>query len=258
LLKSESIWVEYGNNLITGIRTLVVYVWVIMATVVLGMVAICLSLVSPTSDPVHLVARFWARSILFVSGISVEVRGISEIDPDRSYIYMSNHLSNFDIPVLLARLPVQFRWLAKAELFRIPLFGRAMRGAGYISIDRFNRKSAFASIEKAASRIQQGVSVMIFPEGTRSRDGCLQSFKKGGFVLAVDSKVPVVPLVIQGTQTIMPKGGRLIYPNPVVLQICRPIETTGYSRGTKEKLMARVRRVIRDQYAVNADGGGPC
>jgi 1-acyl-sn-glycerol-3-phosphate acyltransferase len=244
--------------LIIGIRTLVVYIWVILATLVLGIVAIGLSLVLPTSDPVHLVARLWARSILIVSGIPVDVRGISEIDPDRSYIYMSNHLSNFDIPVLLAHLPVQFRWLAKAELFRIPLFGRAMRGAGYISIDRFDRKSAFASIEEAANRIRQGVSVMIFPEGTRSRDGCLQSFKKGGFVLAVDSKVPVVPLVIRGTQTIMPKGSRLIHPNPVELQICQPIATSDYSRETKEKLMATVHRVIREHCAGDAHGGGAC
>lgn len=258
MLKPESIWVEYGCNVIIGLRTLLVYVWVILATVAYGCVAICLSLVLPTSDPVHLVARAWARSILIVSGISVDVRGVSEIDPDHSYVYMSNHLSNFDIPVLLAYLPVQFRWLAKAELFRIPLFGRAMRGAGYISIDRFDRRSAFASIEEAAGRIRQGVSVMIFPEGTRSHDGCLQRFKKGGFVLAVDSKVPVVPLVIQGTRAIMPKGSRLIHPNPVTLTICPPIETTGYSRETKEQLMASVHKAINDHYSGDPQGAGVC
>ena len=256
--KPESIWVECGNNLFIGIRTLIVYVWVILATVVLGILAILMSLLLPTSDPVHLVARIWARSIMVASGISVDVRGAAEIDPNRSYVYMSNHLSNFDIPVLLAYLPVQFRWLAKAELFRIPIFGRAMRGAGYISIDRFNRESAFASIDEAADRIRQGVSVMIFPEGTRSRDGNLQSFKKGGFVLAVDSGVPIVPLVIQGTQTIMPKGSRLIYPNPVTLTICPPIETTGYSRDTKEQLMMSIHKVIGDHYTGNPDGGGSC
>jgi 1-acyl-sn-glycerol-3-phosphate acyltransferase len=99
---------------------------------------------------------------------------------------------------------------------------------------------------------------MIFPEGTRSRDGCLQSFKKGGFVLAVDSKVPVVPLVIRGTQTIMPKGSRLIHPNPVELQICRPIATSDYGRENKEKLMATVHRVIREHYAGDVHGGGTC
>lgn len=258
MLKSESIWVQYGNILIIAIRTLIVYVWVVLATVVCGSCTIILSLLLPSSDPAHLVARAWARSILIVSGISVDVRGLAEIDPSRSYVYMSNHLSNFDIPVLLAHLPVQFRWLAKAELFRIPLFGRAMRGAGYISIDRFNRDSAFASIDEAAAKIQQGVSVMIFPEGTRSRDGRLQPFKKGGFVLAVDSTVPIVPLVILGTQTIMPKGSRLIYPNPVELMIQSPIETRGYTRETKAQLMADVHQVISDNYPDGPMGGETC
>lgn len=258
MLKSESIWVESGNILITTIRTLLVYVWVVLSTVVCGTLAIILSLLLPGSDPAHLVARAWGRSILMVSGISVEVQGVAEIDPSRSYVYMCNHLSNFDIPVLLAHLPVQFRWLAKAELFRIPLFGRAMRGAGYISIDRFNRSSAFASIDEAAAKIQQGVSVMIFPEGTRSRDGSLLPFKKGGFVLAVDSGVPIVPLVIQGTQTIMPKGSRLVHPNPVKLMIRTPIETGAYTRETKEQLMADVRKVISDRYADFPRDGGEC
>ena len=117
--------------------------------------------------------------ILFVSRIKVTVKGISNIDPSKSYIFMPNHQSNFDIPVLLGCLPAQFRWLAKAELFRIPLFGRAMRGCGYISIDRSNRKSAFRSLQKAADTIRNGVSVLIFPEGTRSLDGKIRSFKKG-------------------------------------------------------------------------------
>lgn len=258
MLKSESIWVESGKILITAIRTLIVYVWVVLATVLFGSLAIVLSLLLPNSDPVHLVARAWARSILIVSGICVDVRGVAEIDPGRSYVYMCNHLSNFDIPVLLAHLPVQFRWLAKAELFRIPLFGRAMRGAGYISIDRFNRDSAFASIDEAAAKIQQGVSVMIFPEGTRSRDGSLLPFKKGGFVLAVDSGVPIVPLIVQGTQAIMPKGSRLVHPNPVELTIRPPIQTGDYNRETKEQLMVEVRKVIKDNYTGLPRGGGRC
>jgi 1-acyl-sn-glycerol-3-phosphate acyltransferase len=106
----------------------------------------------------------------------------------------------------VGRLPVQFRWLAKAELFKIPIFGRAMRGVGYISIDRSNRKSAFESLKQAALTIRNGTSVLIFPEGTRSRDGRILPFKKGGFVLAVDAGVPVVPIIIKGTGGSCPKG----------------------------------------------------
>jgi len=119
---------------------------------------------------------------------------------------MSNHQSNFDIPVLLAHLPVQFRWLAKAELFKIPIFSRAMRGAGYVRIDRFNRESAIQSIKEAAAKMKDGVSVMIFPEGTRSHDGSIRPFKKGGFVMAVDTGVPIVPVILQGTLPIMDKN----------------------------------------------------
>jgi 1-acyl-sn-glycerol-3-phosphate acyltransferase len=155
---------------------------------------------------------------------------------------MCNHQSNYDIPVLLGELPVQFRWLAKAELFKVPIFGRGMRGAGYISIDRFDRSSAFQSLDKAAATIKQGTSVMIFPEGTRSVDGKLLPFKKGGFVLAVDAGVPIVPLVISGTHDIMPKGRLLVRRQSVHVQIQPPIETSAYTRDNKDDLMARVRQ----------------
>jgi 1-acyl-sn-glycerol-3-phosphate acyltransferase len=161
---------------------------------------------------------------------------------------MCNHQSNFDIPVLLGCLPVQFRWLAKTELFKIPIFGRAMRGAGYVEIDRFNRESAFASIEEAARKMKNGVSVMIFPEGTRSRDGNIRPFKKGGFIMALDSGAPIVPIVIQGTWPIMAKSSLRINPGAVTMEIGEPIETTGYTRETKDDLIECVRNVICEGF----------
>jgi 1-acyl-sn-glycerol-3-phosphate acyltransferase len=161
---------------------------------------------------------------------------------------MCNHQSNFDIPVLLGCLPVQFRWLAKAELFKIPIFGRGMRSAGYISIDRFNQKSAFESISQAAQRIKGGVSVMIFPEGTRSTDGKIRPFKKGGFVLAVDAGVPIIPVVLHGTRAIMPKGRLRINHGQVVMDILSPVDTTGYTRDTKDELIEQVRNIICDKF----------
>ena len=193
-------------------------------------------------NAVHKVAQIWGRSILVVSGIHVEISGLENTRQLQSCIYMCNHQSNYDIPVLLGKLPVQFRWLAKAELFRIPLFGRSMRGAGYISIDRFDRTSAFQSLDRAAETIRQGTSVMIFPEGTRSADGKLQPFKKGGFVLAVDAGVPIVPVVISGTHEIMPKGRLMVRRQPVKVQVKPPIETSTYTRSTKAELMSQVRR----------------
>jgi 1-acyl-sn-glycerol-3-phosphate acyltransferase len=226
------------------IRTGYIFLWVVLTTIFWGTIAIIVSFFTRSGNPVHIIARIWARGILFISRIKVSVNGLGNIDPSQSYVYMSNHQSNFDIPVLLAYLPVQFRWLAKAELFRIPIFGRAMRGAGYVKIDRFNQKSAFESINEAARKMKNGVSIMIFPEGTRSLDGKIRPFKKGGFVMAVDSGVPIVPVILQGTRSIMEKTSLRVNTGEVSLNIETPIATSGFTRKNKEKLIESVRTVI--------------
>ena len=232
------------KSLLSILQTLTIVVWTILDTIVIGTLVIIVSLFSRTGNVAHLLARLWANAILWVSRARVTVSGVEKLDPQRSYIYMPNHQSNADIPLLLGRLPVQFRWLAKAELFKIPLFGRAMRGVGYISIDRSNRKSAFESLARAAETIRNGTSVLIFPEGTRSRDGRILPFKKGGFVLAVDSGVPIVPIVIHGTRNIVPKGHLMIRSAPVSMQILDPVETADYTRKTKDELLARIRKIL--------------
>ena len=230
------------------IRTLYITIWVCFATLVAGTTVIVLSFFVRSSNPLHRIARLWGKSILVVSRIKVSVKGLSNIDPSSPYIYMPNHQSNFDIPLLLGHLRVQFRWLAKKELFKIPIFGRAMRKAGYISIDRYNRESAFRSLEAAANEIKGGVSVLIFPEGTRSRDGKIRPFKKGGFVMAIDSGIPIVPVVITGTRAIMPKGKFRVYPGHISMIIHKPISTSTYTRETKEALMESVRHVICENF----------
>ena len=240
------------------IRTLYIAFWVVFSTLVLGLLVIFLSFFVRSGNPMHKIARFWGRSILIVSRIKVSVKGLSNIDRSKSYIYMSNHQSNFDIPVLLGYLKVQFRWLAKMELFKIPVFGHAMRKAGYISIDRNNRESAFESLKTAARKIKSGASVLIFPEGTRSRDGKIHPFKKGGFVMAVDSGVPIVPIVLTGTSSIMTKGSFRINPGKVSMIIHQPIQTSVYTRETKEALMERVRRVICDGLENIETGKSAC
>ncbi len=228
--------------------TAFVLVYVVLATIVMATVVIIVALFSRDGNTPHLVARAWAKSILFVSGIHVHVNGLENLNVGGSCILMPNHQSNFDIPVLLGCLPVQFRWLAKAELFKIPIFGRGMRGCGYISIDRSNRKSAFKSLTEAATKIRNGVSVLIFPEGTRSWDGKILPFKKGGFVLSVDAGVPIVPIVIFNTWSIMHKGTLLVRRRSVRMDILAPIPTSGYTRKTKDDLMDTVRSTICNAF----------
>jgi len=216
-----------------------------------SVITILTSFVSTDGETPHKVTRIWAKCILAASNIKVTVKGLSNLDRTGSYIYMPNHVSNFDIPVLQAYLPVQFRWLAKAELFKIPIFGYAMKRAGYISINRFDRKSAIQSLNKTSEIIRNGTSVIIFPEGTRSQNQNIQSFKKGGFVLAVDSGVPIIPIIIHGTWTIMQKKQILVKPGNVVLEIKKPIKTSDYTRETKDDLMEKIRNIILDSYKKN-------
>jgi len=228
--------------------TYLIYAWIVFVTAIFAIAVLFASLIDSKGVNPHKIAGIWARSILFGSRIKVRIRGLSNIDLSRSYIFMLNHQSFYDIPVILGHLPVQFRWLAKHELFKIPLFGIAMRRAGYISINRTNRRSAFKSLKKAAHIIRSGVSVVIFPEGTRSPDGRILPFKKGGFVLAIQSRVPIVPVIIQGTSAIMTKKRKKIIPGEVLIEVRAPILTTDYTFKTKEALMNRVKTVISEPF----------
>ncbi len=238
-------------------RTVFIYSGTLLLTFVFATAAIVAAIFSKTGDAPHKVGRVWARAILTFSGIDVSVKGADHIDPIRSSIVMVNHQSNFDIPVLLAHLPLQFRWLAKAELFKIPVFGRAMHGCGYISIDRSNRESAFRSLAKAADTIKKGTSVLVFPEGTRSLDGMIKPFKKGPFILAVDAGVPILPVIVNGTWSIMPKNRLRIKPSRVTLDILPPFETAGYDRTTKDELMDKTRDLLCQRFA-EVKGGPAC
>ena len=235
-------------------RTTIVVAWTIMATFFFGIISILASFMDQTGNMAHRVARIWAASILRISGIKVKIKGLKNINPSKSYIYMANHQSNFDIPVLSAYLPVQFRWLAKTELFKIPLFGLAMKRVGYIPIDRSDFRAAIISLKKAAETIRNGTSVVIFPEGTRSLDGQISEFKKGGFIMAIDSQIPIVPVVIHGTRAIMPKEALRIRPNNVLIEVKKPIPTSTFTRRKKDKLMAHVRKAICESFNKRVSG----
>lgn len=240
------------------IRNSIVILWTILVTAFMAVMLIMISFITSDSNTSHRIGRIWAKCILAFSNIKITVKGLSNLNSGSSYIFMPNHMSNLDIPVLQAYLPVQFRWLAKAELFKIPIFGYAMKRAGYISIDRSNRDSAIESLNKVAEIIRDGVSVIIFPEGTRSHTYNIQPFKKGGFILAVDSGVPIIPMIIHGTGKIMPKNQVSIKPGNVMLEISKPIESSNYTRETKNDLMKKVRNVILESFEKTKKNGLQC
>jgi 1-acyl-sn-glycerol-3-phosphate acyltransferase len=220
----------------------------IVATAFFSCLAIFVSLWNRDGDYSHVVGRIWAKTILLLSRVTVSVQGLHHLDAGATYIYMVNHQSMFDILVLQGYVSVQFRWLAKRELFQIPVFGPSMTRAGYISIDRSNRRMAHKSLLEAAQKIAQGVSVVIFPEGSRSRDGEIMPFKPGGFHLAVRAGQPIVPVAICGTHDVMPKGSLRISPGRVTVSINPPIETASYAKGDKSLLMETVRSVMKQDF----------
>jgi len=186
----------------------------------------------------------WAKTILFICGVKLEVRGIENINKDAPRIYMSNHQSYFDIFTLLAGLPVNFKFILKQELMRIPILGMAMKRAGYISIDREDNRKAILSVNMAADKIRNGASVLIFPEGTRSDDGIVMDFKKGGFHLALKSGCDIVPAAIIKSRDILPKGRLKINKGTIYLNIGKAIPVTDYSKRDMNLLTERVRDAV--------------
>jgi 1-acyl-sn-glycerol-3-phosphate acyltransferase len=203
----------------------------------------------PDADnKIHKVANLWAKILLFICNTRVKVIGTDNILYGKSQIFMANHQSDFDILISLAYIPAQFRWIAKKELFAIPIFGAAMRSAGYIEIDRSNHEKAMQSIDEAALRIRSGKSIMTFPEGTRSRDGEIKAFKQGAFHLAIKSGVPIVPVSIIGSGRIMPKRSLRIKPGQIKMVIGKPVEVKNYDIENRRELIAEVRKEIITNY----------
>jgi 1-acyl-sn-glycerol-3-phosphate acyltransferase len=198
---------------------------VALSFALLAPMAILLALITGSGDPAHNVGRLWGKFVLWGSRVKVEVTGQEHIPSGVPVVFASNHTSQFDIPILYQTLPVQFRFLVKKELFKIPLFGAAMRRTGYIPIDRTRGKAALQSLREAANRIREGTSVVVFPEGTRSPDGRLSSFKVGGMMLAIKAQCPVMPVAISGSHKILPKGSLRIRPGRVHVSVGRPVPT---------------------------------
>ncbi|MBM4314408.1 MAG: 1-acyl-sn-glycerol-3-phosphate acyltransferase [Deltaproteobacteria bacterium] len=228
----------------TMIRSALLVVIAVIVTAFMSVCAFLFPIISPGENKVHKIANLWARMLLWLTNTRVEVIGRENVLMNRPQIFMANHQSDFDILIVLAHIPGQFRWIAKKELFKIPVFGKAMRNAGYIEIDRQNHEKALMSLDEAAQKIREGKSVVTFPEGTRSRDGKIKPFKQGMFHLAIRSGVPIVPISIIGANEIMPKRTLTVRPGRITMIIDRPVEVTGYTLDTRGELIEKIRDII--------------
>ena len=220
---------------------------IILATIVFGTASLIVSFFDNTGVLQIRVARAWARTLLAVSGVRVQVEGLDRIDPSGSYVFISNHLSYMDTPVALSHIPAQFRFLAKRGLFRIPLLGTHLSRAGHIPVPREDPRAAVKTLQAAAEAIQRKkISMLIFPEGGRS-NGVLRAFKEGGAYIAIRAGVPVVPLVMIGTREILPLGGGIVLPGKVTLRILPPIDTSRMTLKDRGPLTEKLRELIRNE-----------
>ncbi len=227
------------------IRTLFTMITIFVMTIIIGISVILVGWVNPYSQAVNILGRIWSRSILWAAGAKVIVEGLENIDPNTSYVIMGNHQSHFDVPAIFCSVKtLTIRFFTKRELFSIPLFGWAMKFAGMIKIDRSNRKKAIESMNQAVDATHKGVSLVVFPEGTRSSDGEFQKFKKGGFVISIRGDIPILPVSVSGSRLILKKHTLKVDPGVIKIVFGKPVETKEYGQENKSDLIAKLQEII--------------
>jgi len=200
------------------------------------------------------ISRFWAWGILKLCGIRLAVQGLEGLDPNRQYIFIANHQSYIDIPVLVHALSqYQLRWIAKKELFWIPLFGWILWTSKHIIVDRSSLSKAMNSLSKARERIEKGISVVVFPEGTRSPHGDLLPFKRGGFLLAFKSQTAIVPVTLKGSGAVWSRGNWRIRSGEIAIVMGKPVSVDRYRAGDLKLLVNRVRAEIESHSHPQTD-----
>lgn len=224
--------------MISILRTLFTMLVLTVLTIVFAAIVVGAAVIGVPNRPgsvYDIIPRVWARSALWAAGVKVRAHGVEKLSPGGTYIFICNHLSLFDILALVGLLP-RHNFVAKAELFKIPVFGPGMRVLGTVPLERENQKAAFGSYDIAAGRIRDGSSVVVFPEGTRGTEYSIRRFKKGPFVLAIKAAAPVVPVVIYGTLEILPKGKLFLQPGFIDVYILDQVPTTGMTYDDRESL----------------------
>ena len=240
------------HTLFAGIRTFVLVPLFVLLTLLFAVFIIIYGAFRPAA-PIHdKILKVWSGLWLRIPPVHFDVEGTENVDPHQRYVVASNHLSMFDIPLLFRTLPLHGRFLAKKEVFKIPLVSQAMRTVGIIEINREKGGSSRQAINDGARiAAERGYSLLIFPEGTRSTDGELLPFHKGVFRIAIDTGLPLLPVVIEGTERVSTPGSKVFFPGRASMRILDPIDTTGMTN--KDDLKALAARVETDMNAVYAE-----
>lgn len=226
------------------------YQWIIalpillILTIITAILTIILSPLLPNSEISYFPARWWGRFFCYLMFIKVEINGLANINPQESYVFVSNHQSIYDVFVVYGWFPMFFKWIMKAELRRIPLVGKACEAAGHVFIDRTNPIVAQKSLDKAKENLVRGVSVVIFPEGTRTYDGEVGKFKKGAFRIAADLKLAIIPVTIKGAYQCLPRDRWIVHPGRIHVTLHTPIDVQPYLPDKMQELMDATREVI--------------
>jgi len=219
--------------------------WAVVATSILFFPITIAALFSRTGNLAFNLSKIWAWFMLKMTMVKTYIVGREKIQMDQSYIIISNHQSLFDIPALVTQLGIQFRWIIKKELLKIPLFGYALYASKNIFIDRSNRERTIQSIHNGLKRLPAGVGIMFFAEGTRSADGTLQTFKKGGFITALETGFPILPVAVSDGNKILPKKSLVFNPGSIRVAVADPIDTRDYSHAKIEELIQKTRDTIQ-------------
>ena len=249
-LQAESVRAGSGiRNFLSCLRSYFFFdplIW--LYTIILGTLSLFSSLFDRTGAVQHGFARLWSRMIVATIGTKITVTGLEKIDTSRAHVYVVNHLSALDIPVLYVSLPFQFRILAKRELFRYPFMGWHLRRSGQIPVVLDNPKASIRSLQLAVTAVKNNMSLVVFPEGGRSPDGQLQPFMGGAFFAAIRAQADIIPMALIGTYETLKMNSFHIKPQPVRLLVAEPIATAGMTTRDTENLAARAREVIAGLY----------
>ncbi len=221
-----------------------IYLWAVIASCILFIPIILAALLSRTGNLAFTLSKGWAWIMVKATGVSLSIRHRERIREGESYIIISNHQSLYDILAIVLTLEIQFRWIIKKEVLKVPLFGYALYASRNIFIDRSNREKSIQTIHKGFNRLPEGVSVLFFAEGSRSPDQTVRDFKKGGFIMAVERGLPILPLTVNGSRKVLKKGDLEYKSGPIEVVVGEPIDTSGYDIDSLQEVIDRTRDVI--------------